>query len=188
MKTGALSSPALDGVWCTMSSRTEHFRKLGKLKNGYLDWFNRDLPWAPTIHTSVDTPLNPSIYSWVRLVHHCTSNQSKGIISILVTQYSKDGPWVDGWKLGHTSCSCLGWCVMHHELQPSMQALTPLSIHQWVHGWGWYTIVQATKQGNLIHTGHTTLQGWTSMDKIKLAHFLLLPGMVYDVPWTPSSR
>ena len=83
----------------------------------------------------------------------------------------------------HTSCSCLGWCVMYHELQPSMQTLSPLSIHQWVHWWGWYTIVHTTKQGDHIHTGHTIIQGWTSMDGIKLAYFLLLPWLVYDVPW-----
>ena len=36
---------------------------------------------------------------------------------------------------------------------------------------GWHTIVQATKQGGHIHADHTTLQGWTSMDERKLAHF-----------------
>ena len=29
----------------------------------------------------------------------------------------------------------LWWCVMYNDLQPSIYVLTPLSIHQWIHGW-----------------------------------------------------
>ena len=37
-----------------------------------------DVPWTPIIHTSVDTTLNSSMCSWVRLMHHCTHNQVRG--------------------------------------------------------------------------------------------------------------
>ena len=51
---------------------------------------------------------------------------------------------------------------------------------------GWYTIPQATKQWDHIHTDHTILQRWTSMDERKLAHFQSLHWMVCDVPWAPT--
>ena len=40
-----------------------------------------DVPWAPTIHTGVDTPVNPSMGTWVRLIHHCTSEEQKSLLS-----------------------------------------------------------------------------------------------------------
>ena len=76
--------------------------------------------------------------------------------------------WMVWWsiypaKYQHT---CLGWCVNYHEIQPSIQVLTTLLIHQWVDGWGWSTIIWATKQGDHIHTGHTKHQrmyhGWAT--------------------------
>jgi len=157
MKTGALSSSALDDVWCTM-----------RFNYTYRYWHHSQ--FINTFMDEVDTPLY--------------QQPSNRVASILPTQHSKDGStWTDeNW---HTSCSCLGWCVMDHEFQSSIHILTTLSIHWWVHGWDWYTIAQAIKQGDHIHTDHTILQGWTSMDVRKLAHFLLLPWMVYDLPWSP---
>ena len=86
--------------------------------------------------------------------------QSKGSISILVSQYLKVGPaWMEeNW---HTSCSFLGWCVMYHELESPIQVLTPLSIHLYVNVWGWCTAVHATKHakvGSLILIGYLS---WT---------------------------
>ena len=111
---------------------------------------------------------------------------SKGTTSILTTQYCKDvPPWMkEKW---HTFILCLGWCMMYHELQLSIHVLTAFLIHLWVHGWGWYIIIKATKkQEGHIHTGHTIPQGWTSMDERKVAHFFLLPNMECDVPWAPT--
>ena len=34
-----------------------------------------DVPWVPIIHTGVDTPLNSYMGTWVRLIHHCSSNR-----------------------------------------------------------------------------------------------------------------
>ena len=161
-----------------------------------LPWMVCNVPWAPTIDIDIDTPFNSSMDAWVRLVHYCTSKQTRGPHPYW-SYIPKDIPWVDGWKLGHfhplpcmvcgvpwaptinadfgttlnpskgtwmmlihhcisnqargshpywphntkriyhgwmdenwgTSCSCLGWCVMYHELQPSIHVLTPLSIH-----------------------------------------------------------
>ena len=149
-KIGTVSSSALDGVWCTM--RSNHSYRC----------------WHPSQFINV----------FVGEVDPLLHNQPiKWITSILTTQYYKMAHrWMN--ENRHTSCSCMGWCVMYHELQPSMQALAPLSIYLWVHVWGWYTIAQVTKQGGHIHTGHTILQGWTSMDERILEHFHPLPWIV----------
>ena len=107
------------------------------------------------------------------------NQQSKGVISILATQHylNRLARRKENW---HPFSFCLWWCVMYHELQPSIQMLTLLWNHQLVYGWDWYTIVQATKQCDNIHIGHTVLQRWTSMNGRTLAHFLLFPWMVCD--------
>ena len=84
-------------------------------KLGYshpLPWMVCDIPWAPTIHTSVDTPLDSSMCSWVRSIHHGTSNQSMGITSILAIKHSKDGLALikTGTPLALTLVSV--WCTM----------------------------------------------------------------------------
>ena len=134
MKTGTLSSSALDGVWCTMSSN-----------HPYRCWYP-----CQSINGCM-SEADTTFYKQPR----------KGIISILATQHPKDG-WTwrkENWLI--FSLHFCWWCVMYHELQLYVQILTPISIHQWVHGWGWYTIVQETKQGDHIHTGHTTPTWYT---------------------------
>ena len=42
-----------------------------------LHWMMCDVPWAPTIYTCVDIHLNSSMDAWVRLIHLCTSNQTR---------------------------------------------------------------------------------------------------------------
>ena len=76
---------------------------------------------------------------------------------------------------------------MDHEPQLSIHILTPLSIHWCVYVWDFYTIAQATKQWDYIHTDHTTLQEWININERKLARFLLLllPWLVCDVPRAP---
>ena len=103
MKTGALSSSTLDGVWCTMSSNYP-YRCWNRCQSifGYMG--------------EVDTPLY--------------KQPNKGITSILVTQHPKDG-WTwrkENWHI-FSLCFCW-WCVMYHELQLYVQILTPISIHQ----------------------------------------------------------
>ena len=126
MKTGTLLSSVLDGVWCTISSN-----------HPYKCWHPSQ--FIHMLMYGVDTPLQ--------------KQPSNGVTSILTTWYSKDGSLCmkGNWP---TSCSCLWWCVMYHyhELQSSINMLTPPSIHQWMHRWGWYTIAQATKQGWYIYT------------------------------------
>ena len=56
---------------------------------------------------------------------------------------------------------CLGWCVMYHELQPSIHVLASLSIHQGMYMWDWYSITHATKQGEHFHIGHIIPKGCT---------------------------
>ena len=150
-----------------------------------LPWMVCDVRWDPTIHTGVGIPLNSSMCSCVRLIHYCRTNQSRESHPYWPHNTTKMAHmWMnENW---HTYCSCIGWCVMYHELQPLMQALAPLSIYLWVHGWGWYTTTQSTKQRGHIHTGHTILQGWTSMDERKLEHFHPLPWIVCDVTWAPT--
>ena len=48
---------------------------------------------------------------------------------------------------------------MYYAIQLSIQVLTPLSGHEWMHVWPWSTITQVTKQGGCIHTSHTTPKG-----------------------------
>ena len=109
-------------------------------------WMVDDVPsWAPTIHTGVNTPLNSSmVHVWGWYTIGQATKQGDNIHTGHMT--------LRGWtsmdeKNWHTSCSC--------------QVLVPLSIHQWVDGWCWSNIVQVTKQGDHIHTGHTTLKGYT---------------------------
>ena len=79
----------------------------------------------------------------------------------------------------HTSCSSIGWCVMCHELQSFTQGLKFLYIHQWVHEWGWSTIVQVTKQGDHLHTDNTTPKIFTWLDRWKLGHFHPFIGLTW---------
>ena len=145
-----------------------------------------DVPWAPTICTDFDTHLKPSMGTWMRLIHHYTSNQTMGSHPYRPhkTKTIYHG-WMDeNWG---TSCSCLGWYAIYNELQPSIQVLTPLSIHLWMHVWGWVTIVQETKQRvtYLLATQHPNDVPW--VDGWKLGHFHPLPWMVCGVPWAPTS-
>ena len=64
--------------------------------------------------------------------------------------------------------------MMYHELQPSIQVLTPLLIHWSDNRWVWYTIVQAAKQLDHIYTGHITIQGCTIDRWMKTGTFLAL--------------
>ena len=88
-----------------------HGWKLGHFNP--LPWMICDVPWAPTIHTSVDTPFNPSVCTWVRLIHHCTSNKARGSHPY----WPHNTPRMDqhGWKkTGTLSSSALDsvWCNM----------------------------------------------------------------------------
>ena len=64
--------------------------------------------------------------------------------------------------------------------------LAPLSIHQWVNGWGWSTIVHITKQGDhtILATQHSKDVPWVG--GWKLGHFHPLPRMVCDVLRAPT--
>ena len=58
--------------------------------------------WAPTIHTSVDTPLNLSMGVCVRLTHHCTVQVTKQGGHIYTGHTTPEGCTMGGWiKLGH---------------------------------------------------------------------------------------
>ena len=75
-----------------------------------------------------------------------------------------------------------------NEIQPPIYVLTPLSIHQCVHGWGWFAIAQATRaSGSYPYWPHNTptivQHGWT-----KTGTCLLLPGVVCDISWDPSNK
>ena len=148
-------------------------------------WMVCGVSWAPTIHTGIGTPVNSSMSVWVRWMHHCTSNQARESHPY----WSQNTPRMDqcGWKNTdiNTSYFHLRRCVIYHALHPSIQVLTPLSIHQWVPEWGGCTIAQTTKQDDHIHTEHTICQGWTYMDERKLAHSSLFPWMMCGVAWTP---
>ena len=103
-----------------------------------------DAPWAPIIHKGVGTPLSSSLCSWVRLIHLCTSNQAMRSHPCWwhITQRVYHG-WMDeNW---HTSCYCRRWHIMYHELQPFIQVISPLSIHQWMHLWVCFTIIHTTR-------------------------------------------
>ena len=69
------------------------------------------------------------------------------------------------------------WCTMSSHYP---YTLSPLSIHQYVHVWGWYTITQATKQGDHINTGHTILQRCTMGRWMKTGTRLSL---ALDIVW-----
>ena len=91
-----------------------------------LPWLVCNLPWAPTIHTGVASSLNSSTGVYVRLIHYCTSKQTRELYSYWPynAQRMYYG-WMDeNWG---TFILCLGWCVVYHDLQPSMQGLTPLN-------------------------------------------------------------
>ena len=98
-----------------------------------LPWMVCDLQWAPTIDTSVDTSINPSMDACVRLGYHCTRNQAKGYILTGHTtpKWCTMGRWM---KTGALSSSALDgvWCTMSSNLP--IHVLTALSIHQWMHG------------------------------------------------------
>ena len=82
-------------------------------------WIVCDVLWDPTIHTCVDTPLNSSMYAWMRLIHHCTGNQSRGSHPYWPHNIQRMyHVWMnENWG---TFILCLGWCVMYHELQPHL--------------------------------------------------------------------
>ena len=86
----------------------------------------------------------------------------------------------------HHFSLCIRWCVIYHDIQPFVHILMPLSIHQWVHGLVWYTTVQATKQGDNIHTDHIKFQGCAMGRCLKiLTRFASLLGYVW---WIMSSN
>ena len=154
MKSRALSSSTLDGVWYTTSSnhpyRCYHH---SQFVNGWMyevdlplykqpskgiisilttqhpndiPWVDRwklahfllllwrvcdIVPWAPTIHTSVDTPVYPYVSAWMRMIYHCTINRAKGSHPYWPhnTQIMQHG-WIDeNWG---TFILYIGWCVM----------------------------------------------------------------------------
>ena len=72
-----------------------------------------DVPWAPIIHTYVDTPLNPYMGAWVGLIHHYTSNKARG----WHIYWLHDPQMMDwhGWKKTDTllaSALDVVWCTM----------------------------------------------------------------------------
>ena len=44
----------------------------------HLPWIVYDVPWAPNIHTDVDTTLNSIMSGWIMLVYHDISNKARG--------------------------------------------------------------------------------------------------------------
>ena len=155
MKIGVLSSSALDGVWCTMSSNhtyrswhpsqfinvfmgevglplyrqleqwghihTDHtilqgWTSMDERKLAYfllLPWMVCDVPWAPTINADIVTPINSSVGTLMRLIHHCTYNQARGSH----TYWSHNNPRMDqhGWNKTSIllALALVGvWCAM----------------------------------------------------------------------------
>ena len=105
MKTGVLSSSALDGIWCTMS-----------FNHPYRCW--HPCQSINECMDEVDTPLY--------------RQPSKGIASILATQHPKDGRTWRKENL-HIFSLCFWWCVMYHELQPYVHILhLSQSINGWM--------------------------------------------------------
>ena len=143
MKTGVISSPALDGVWCTI--RSNHL---------YMCW--HPSPFISRCMGGVD-----------KLLYN---QSSKGVTSILATQHSKDGPlrMKENW---HTSL-LLSWLVCDVKLTPIIHLGIGIHLNLFMDAWvrliHHCTII---KNGDHIHTDHTTPQGWTSMEERKLAHF-----------------
>ena len=99
MKTGTLLALAFVGVWCIMSSN-----------HPYMCW-------------------HPSQFingACVGLIHHCTSNQTKGSHPY----WLNISPTMDphGWEITGTFSLWIGWCVMYNKIQPSIHTSvdTPL--------------------------------------------------------------
>ena len=104
-------------------------------------WIERDVKYMAT-------------HPWPR-AQHITHPASLGIVWWFTCRSCKilahfhwmvyDAPWAPTIHTGvdiTLNSSLGGWVrlVYHRKLQPSIKVLTPLSIHQYVHMWGWYTI------------------------------------------------
>ena len=140
-----------------------------------------NVPWAPANSTCGDIPFINGYMGEVEKSFHEQTN--KGIPSILSIQHPKGvPPWVDGWTMWHFYP--LLWMVYDEPWAPTIH--TGVNTHpnsSMGDGRGWYTIVQATKKGDNVHTGHTTPQICALVNGWKLWHFYPLPSIVCEVPW-----
>ena len=146
-----------------------------------LPWMVYNIPWIPITHMGLDTLLNSSMCSYVGLIHHYTSNQARGSYPY----WPHNTPRMDhhGWLKTGTLLALAWdseWCTMssnhpyrywyHSQFISRCMCGVDIPLHK-----------QPSKG---VKPGHIMLQGWTSMDERKVAHFLLLPNMVCDVPQT----
>ena len=99
-----------------------------------------NVPWALIIHTSVGTPLNSPMCSWVRSIHHCTRYQARGSHPY----WSHNTPrmyhvWMDGnW---HTSCSYLVYCVVQVDVTSCSYSHTDLNTPLSSSMWSWVRLI-----------------------------------------------
>ena len=145
-----------------------------------LPWMVYDVPWAPTIHTCVDTPVNPSMSAWVRLIHHCISNQARGSHPYWphnTQRMDEHG----GKKTGTFSAFAFDgvWCTMS-----SNHMYRFWHPYQSINGYMNKVDTPLHKQPSkritsILATQHPNDIPW--VDRWKLGHFLLLPWMVHDV-------
>ena len=142
-----------------------------------------DIPWAPTIHIGVDTPVNPSMDAWVMLILHCTSKQARGSHPYWphnTQRMDEHG----GKKTGTLLASALDcvWCTM--QFNHPYRCWHPSQFTNG--GMGEVDSIPLYKQPrkgvtSILPTQHTNDR--PCMDWWKLAHFLLLPWGVCDRPW-----
>ena len=158
MKTGALSSSALDGVWCTMSSNNQYrYWHHSQSINGCMG--------------EVDTPL--------------PRQPNKGITSILVIHPKECsmGRWM---KTGALSSSTLDgiWCTMNSN-HPCMCWYPCQSINECMGEVDTPLYKQPSKGiTSILATQHP--HDIPLVDRWNLGHFHPLPWMVCDIPWSPT--